>query len=60
MGFNINRFCSEYPNVEGRIRFLLALLDASVITLLALPPGSSFNRETRQLTLARSVGIPSG
>ncbi len=47
ISFDINRFCSDYSNVRGRIAFLEALIEHSVISMVALPV---FYRRDKRLT----------
>ncbi|MBN1758745.1 MAG: hypothetical protein JW863_10525 [Chitinispirillaceae bacterium] len=49
--YNINRFCSSYADVEGRINFVRALIDNAVISTVHIP--FSYNRDERLINLLR-------
>ena len=50
--YDINRFCSAYSDIPGRIRFIKALIDDGVIASIHIP--LSYQRDSRLVDLIRS------
>ena len=50
--FDINRYCSEYIDYGGRIRFIQTLLENAIISMVHIP--FSYYRDPRLMALLRS------